>query len=1180
MKNALIRILQAAGVIIFLCVAARADTPQPLIFAGDADYPPFEYLQDDRPDGFYTDVTAALSRAMNRPVTIRLMDWSQAQQMVLDGRADALIGITISDDRKKLYDFCDTVVHTEFSLFFRKGTAGIPGLDALTGKTVGVTSGGYPRQALAARKTITLKPVDSYAEGFLLLSEGVIDAFAGDKWVGSYSLQKNRTPGITVEEEPFAVLDNTYAVKKGNAALQTDINRGIQLLRDQGEIARIRNKWMRQKMIYTTEERFRMWLLKISLIPLAVLLLCLAVWIVVLKTQIHRRRKTENDLAQSESRYKSMVESMTEGFALHEMIYDEKGLPVDYTFLEANPAFETLTGLAPRDIIGKTAKRVIPGIEEAWIETFAEIVRTGHAQHFELSAQPLSRTYEVFAYRTGPNRFATCFTDITDRKKAQDELKISELRYRQLFKQTSKCVVVFKPAPDTGDFTIVDINEKAEAAENVKRQEVLNRFALQVFPEMKQLGVMDVLKRVCRTGIAENHPISIRQDGRTTAWCDYYIYKLPGDEIVALYEHITERKKMEEDLRQSEEKFAKAFRNAPVLFSIIEADTGRHVDINDEAVRAVGLKREDIIGRTAVDIGWMTKDGYEKLICDLRSRGRLVNRETDFHTRDGRVITGLVGGERIVISGCEYMIFIALDITARKKAEEALAEAENRLQLTIENANIGVCFVGLDGRLVRVNREMAAILGYSRDELLAMTSNDITHPDDRDISPSNIRRALAGQDIKTVFTKRYLRKDGQIAHCRVSSSLIKDASGRPLYFISHVQDVTQQRQMEERLRRAEKMEALGLMAGGVAHDLNNVIGISVGYCEMLQDELPADSALREHVDSIMQATERASAIVQDMLTMARSNVAVNKVLNLNDIVDDFLNSPELASIRAAHPKITIQSDLSPHLLNISGSPLHLMKTIMNLITNAAEAIHGGGVIRITSSNVHLDCPVKGYDAFTAGDYAVLCVSDTGEGISAENLPRIFEPFYTKKVMGRSGTGLGLAVVWGTVKDHQGYIDVASEPGLGATFSLYFPVCREDISQEPAAIDRASYMGKGEYLLVVDDVPEQRELACRLLSKLNYLTASVAGGEEAVEFVKKQSVDLIVLDMIMDPGIDGLDTYRRILEIRPGQKAIIVSGFSHTARVTETQKLGAGPYVKKPFLMETLGTAIRKELDRK
>ena len=211
---------------------------------------------------------------------------------------------------------------------------------------------------------------------------------------------------------------------------------------------------------------------------------------------------------------------------------------------------------------------------------------------------------------------------------------------------------------------------------------------------------------------------------------------------------------------------------------------------------------------------------------------------------------------------------------------------------------------------------------------------------------------------------------------------------------------------------------------------------------------------------------------------------------------------------------------------------------------------------------------------------VLKISDTGEGIPASDLKRIFEPFYTKKVMGRgSGTGLGLAVVWGTVKDHLGYVLVESKEGEGTAFTLYFPVTREEIPLEEASISAAEYTGNVEFILVVDDVKEQRDLASTMLTKLNYRASGVSSGEEAVKYLQEHTVDLVVLDMIMDPGMDGLDTYLKILEIHPHQKAIIVSGFSETERVSKAHALGAGPYVKKPYVLEKLGLAIRKELDR-
>jgi CheY-like chemotaxis protein len=250
---------------------------------------------------------------------------------------------------------------------------------------------------------------------------------------------------------------------------------------------------------------------------------------------------------------------------------------------------------------------------------------------------------------------------------------------------------------------------------------------------------------------------------------------------------------------------------------------------------------------------------------------------------------------------------------------------------------------------------------------------------------------------------------------------------------------------------------------------------------------------------------------------------------------------------------------------------------MNLISNATEAMPDGGTISVTSENTEVTKPIKGYPGIKNGNYTLITVSDTGVGIAAEDIERIFEPFYTKKVMGRSGTGLGMAVVWGTVHDHEGYIDIKSTPGEGTAFMLYFPSTDQPVQAEDEQISMDKYKGNGESILVVDDVEEQRKIADKILKKLGYTVATSSSGEEAVEHIQNHSADLVILDMIMDPGMDGLETYRRIIETHPGQKSIIASGFSETGRVAEIQRLGAGEYIRKPYSIEKIGLAVKKAL---
>jgi signal transduction histidine kinase/CheY-like chemotaxis protein len=381
------------------------------------------------------------------------------------------------------------------------------------------------------------------------------------------------------------------------------------------------------------------------------------------------------------------------------------------------------------------------------------------------------------------------------------------------------------------------------------------------------------------------------------------------------------------------------------------------------------------------------------------------------------------------------------------------------------------------------------------------------------------------------------------------------------------------------LQRAEKMEAIGTLAGGVAHDLNNILSGIVSYPELLLLQLSEDSPLRKPILTIKESGQKAATVVQDLLTLARRGVAITNVVNINHIISDYLKSPEHKRLQSFYAEAQVEINIETNLLNIIGSSIHLSKTVMNLVDNAAESMLDGGLIFIKTENRYIDRPVRGYDDVEEGDYAVLSISDSGIGISPDDLSRIFEPFYTKKVMGRSGTGLGMAVVWGTVKDHKGYIDVQSNVGKGTTFTLYFPATRKELARDKSQLAIEDYMGKEKSILIVDDIIEQREIASSMLEQLGYPVTSVSSGEEAIEYLKSRSADLIILDMIMDPGIDGLETYRRILELHPGQRAIIASGFSETERVKEAQKLGAGEYIKKPYTLEQIGLAVKKELEK-
>ncbi len=393
-----------------------------------------------------------------------------------------------------------------------------------------------------------------------------------------------------------------------------------------------------------------------------------------------------------------------------------------------------------------------------------------------------------------------------------------------------------------------------------------------------------------------------------------------------------------------------------------------------------------------------------------------------------------------------------------------------------------------------------------------------------------------------------------------------------------IQAEKEKERLQMEVHRAKKMEAIGLLAGGVAHDLNNILAGAVGYSDLLLRKTPDDSPILRYLKEIRESGRRAAAVVADLLTISRDAASDRHIYNLNTIINEYLLSAEHQTLVLRFPEVDFCLDLAPDLSNIIGSESHLKKSIMNLVINAAEATRQGEVF-LATKNKKVDVAVKNGDmSLEPGSYVLFSITDNGSGIISEDLEHIFEPFYTKKKFGRSGTGLGLAVVWNTVLEHQGFIDVR-QPGQGSIFELYFPMTAQQVAAPDNSIGQLDLDGHGEHILVVDDEEPIRVLVEKMLTALGYRVSLVASGEEAIGFLKKNRVDLLLLDMLMEPGMNGHQTYQQIKMFLPEQKALIASGFSESAEVKEAQALGAGAYIKKPYTLQELGIAIKKELTR-
>ncbi len=504
----------------------------------------------------------------------------------------------------------------------------------------------------------------------------------------------------------------------------------------------------------------------------------------------------------------------------------------------------------------------------------------------------------------------------------------------------------------------------------------------------------------------------------------------------------------------------------------------------------------------------------------------------------------------------------------------SLQESEQRLQEILDKAPVGILIADvISQRFQYANPTSCELLGYSKEELENLGLQNVHSPEKlpfvvEQFTEIQLEKRTIAPDIP------FIRKDGTEFEVDIISAPLQ-LEGRPCV-VGFIVDRSQSKKLVKQLHRAQKMEAIGLMAGGVAHDLNNILSGVVSYPELLLMKLPLDSDMRKPLTAIMESGKRAAAVVADLLTVARGVAGTREPHDVNKLIQKHLLSPECQKTKSFYPLLICDDLLEAEDAIISCSPMHIQKSIMNLLNNAMEAAGEAGHVTISTTNSQVDKSEDDTFAISPGKYVLITIEDNGSGIADNDLEHIFEPFYTKKEMGRSGTGLGLTVVWNTVHDHNGKIVVESSE-KGTRFLLYFPVdSAGDVAEIPEAV-RGIPFGNGETILVVDDEPQLRDIASEILNGLGYRVESVCSGELALKFLQENPVDLVVIDMLMEPGMNGRQAYEQMLVLHPDQKAIIVSGFSESDDVKAALQQGAGGFIKKPYSMEELARAVKLAL---
>jgi PAS domain S-box-containing protein len=632
-----------------------------------------------------------------------------------------------------------------------------------------------------------------------------------------------------------------------------------------------------------------------------------------------------------------------------------------------------------------------------------------------------------------------------------------------------------------------------------------------------------------------------------------------------------------EAVRESEEHYRTLVENAPEAIVLLDIDRQKFVDSNGRALSLFGLTRDALLRSGVRDVSAARQidgsaEAMERLFSETALDGATAHFEWMYRNSQGEEHPAEVYLVRLPSVDRRLVRVSIVDITERKRSEQALRESEARYRGLVDNATYGILWVEEHGgRLLDANPALAAMLRYdSVDDLLSIqfTKTLYCNPADQNTIIAEYRRQ--GRAHGTVEWKR---KDGKVVAVRLSSRRATNPDGSECAEVI-VEDVTEHKALERQLVQAQKFEAIGQLAGGIAHDFNNMIGAILGWVDLGLEETEANSRLHRHFEKVRHQAERAAALTRQLLAFARRQILEPRNVDLNQTTIETLSLLE----KVIGSNIEIKANLAPDLAVVRADPTQVEQVLMNLCINARDAMPGGGSLIIDTSNMTLDetfCSLQ--PLARPGEYVMLAVTDSGTGMDAATLDRIFEPFFTTKEMGK-GTGLGLATVYGIVRQHGGFLNVYSEPSVGSTFRVYLPVSTTATPSRDQAEETGPVAGGTETILVAEDHEGLRQLAQETLASLGYNVLLAADGQQALqEFQRRPETNLVLLDVVL-PKLSGPEVYAKLQETHPSLPVIFATGYSPDLAVIQKVQQQGFPVLQKPYSSRNLARAVRKTLD--
>jgi two-component system sensor histidine kinase EvgS len=1146
-----------------------------IIIGGDKDYPPFEYLDElGRPAGLAVEMTKAIARERGLEVVFRLGTWSQILEEFERGDIDVIQGMFYSSERDLKYDFSQPYAASTYVSVVRQENGSPPPSTwaGLANRPLVIQQGDVIHSQLQEQGyTGPLTLVETQEEVLQAVAEGQQDCGIVVRFSALELIDKRGWSNLKLGKQPLQAVDYCYAVRQGDSALLATFSEGLRTLEKSGEYRRLHDHWLGVHEPLPPDFKTIVRYVVMVAVPLLLILLASIVWLKVLRRQVVLRTQALHDSER-------LLATILEAIPAPVFYKDREGV-----YSGCNLALTQFIGRPKEEIIGKTAFEVAPAdLAQRYHEADLALMASEEIQVYEAEVESSAGERRQAIFHKAPYRdeqgqiigIVGAIMDITERTKAEQALRESEAFIKAVMDNLPIGVAVnsIDPAVD-----FLYMNDKFPEIYRTTREALTDpdHFWEAVYQdpvfreEIKQRVLADVA-----SGDPQRlhwYDIPIAREGERTTYISACNAVVPGKPLmISIVWEVTDRIAAEEALQQSTALQRAMIACSPLAVYSLDRE-GVVLSWNEAAENMFGWQAEEVIGQPLPIIPEDRQQEFAELRGRILAGKQFAGVELLRLRQNGELLNVSLSAAPIRDAEGQVVAIMATmeDITERKQAEHALRQ----FKTIFDTASYGAAVSDAEGRLIYVNQFFAQVHGF---ELEEVTGQDIGifHNQEQMEQVKGLLDQMLREGSFQAEEVWHCRRDGTVFPMLMSGMLVRDSEGVAQSFTVTAIDLTERKALEAQLQQIQKMESIGRLAGGVAHDFNNMLSVILGHAQLALMKAPPDTPVHPHLSEIERTAKRSAGLTQQLLAFARKQTIAPTVLDLNDTVEGML--------KMLRRLIGEDLDLAwlPHagLWPLKMDPAQVDQILANLCVNSRDAIAGVGKVTIETNNVSLS---EAYCATHAdclpGDYVMLAVSDDGCGMDQETLANIFEPFFTTKPIDQ-GTGLGLATVYGIVKQNNGFINVYSEPGEGSTFRIYLPRHVGEAAEQSSTDTPEMPLSQGEIVLLVEDDPAIMQMGLLMLEELGYevLTANTPAEALALAARHEVAIDLLITDVVM-PEMDGRRLSNQLTELYPQLKTLFMSGYTANV-IAHRGVLDEGVvFLQKPFAFETLAAKVRDAL---